>query len=121
MDYDEGTQTVTLGPGQTWRTVFEKLIPSPITVMGGRIGYVGVGGFLTGGGLCYLTNMYGAATNTVIDYQLVIADGRVIWASEDAELAQVMRGAGFSYGGKLFRPDDHLVFSNLLKSSLKLS
>ncbi len=69
--------------------------------MGGRVGYVGVGGFLTGGGLCFLTNMYGLASNTVVDYQIVLADGRVLWASEDPELAQAMRGAGYSFGGEL--------------------
>ncbi|KAF8921343.1 hypothetical protein CPB85DRAFT_319990 [Mucidula mucida] len=98
FDYDASSETVTLGPGQTWRTVYEKLIPTPVTVMGGRVGYVGVGGFLTGGGLCFLTNMYGLASNTVVDYQIVLADGRVLWASEDPELAQAMRGAGYSFG-----------------------
>ncbi|KAF8915223.1 hypothetical protein CPB85DRAFT_1251656 [Mucidula mucida] len=94
----ERKQQVVLGPGQPWRRVYETLAPSPVTVMGGRLAPVGVGGFLTGGGLCYLTNMYGLATNNVIDYQFVLADGRVIWASEDPELAQAMRGAGFSFG-----------------------
>ncbi len=100
MDYDQSKQQVVLGPGQSWRTVYEKLTPSPVTVMGGRLAPVGVGGFLTGGGLCYLTNMYGLATKNVIDYQVVLADGRVIWASENPELAQAMRGAGYSFGGE---------------------
>ncbi|KAF9035033.1 FAD-binding domain-containing protein [Hymenopellis radicata] len=98
VEYDESKQQVVLGPGQSWRMVYDKLTPSPVTVMGGRLAPVGVGGFLTGGGLCYLTNMYGLATKSVIDYQLVLADGRVIWASEDPELAQAMRGAGYSFG-----------------------
>lgn len=42
-------QTVKLGPGSTWKDVYGKLSLCNLTTPGGRIGGVGVGGFLLGG------------------------------------------------------------------------
>ncbi len=42
-------KTVTVGPGQRWGNVFAALDPYGISVIGGRIPTVGVGGLLLGG------------------------------------------------------------------------
>lgn len=43
--------TVSLGPGNTWLRVYETLAPHNLSVVGGRVASVGVGGLLLGGGV----------------------------------------------------------------------
>ena len=40
---------VSVGPGATWDKVYEKLEKQELTVVGGRVSGVGVGGLITGG------------------------------------------------------------------------
>lgn len=42
-------KSVSVGPGQSWQKVFDALTPQNLTVLGGRLGPVGVGGLLVGG------------------------------------------------------------------------
>lgn len=44
-------QTVELGPSLLWDDVYERLEPYGVTVIGGRIPEVGVGGLILGGGV----------------------------------------------------------------------
>ncbi len=42
---------VTIGVGETWGSVYEELEKKGLTVSGGRVGKVGVGGLVLGGEL----------------------------------------------------------------------
>lgn len=43
-------ETLTVGPGNTWRKVFDTIASEQdVTVLGGRVGFVGVGGYILGG------------------------------------------------------------------------
>jgi FAD/FMN-containing dehydrogenase len=46
---DSTSETVLVGPGNRWEDVLELLDGSGYTVVGGRIGNVGVGGYILGG------------------------------------------------------------------------
>jgi hypothetical protein len=48
--YDQASNTATIGAGLTWDTVYSKLEPFGVTVVGGRVVGVGVGGVTLGGG-----------------------------------------------------------------------
>lgn len=50
IKYDEETKTAVVGPGQTWYDVYSALDQHGVTVLGGRVPTVGVGGLLLGGG-----------------------------------------------------------------------
>jgi FAD/FMN-containing dehydrogenase len=50
--YNQPSQTVRFGPGQAWENVTDALKPYGVTVVGGRIGNVGVGGYMLGGKDC---------------------------------------------------------------------
>jgi FAD/FMN-containing dehydrogenase len=49
MELSEDLATARIGPGNRWGAVYEVLEPLGLTVVGGRVGHVGVGGFMLGG------------------------------------------------------------------------
>jgi FAD/FMN-containing dehydrogenase len=49
IDIFSANQTVRLGPGSTWKSVYSAMSAFNITTTGARINDVGVGGFLLGG------------------------------------------------------------------------
>lgn len=51
-------ETVEVGAGCKWEDVYSALEPLGKTAVGGRLGDVGVAGFLLGGGLSYLSAQY---------------------------------------------------------------
>jgi len=71
----------------------------PVTALGGRLPFVGVGGFTIGGGMSYLMNHHGLASDSIIDAQVILADGSIKWAKDDADLMWAIRGAGYTVGG----------------------
>jgi FAD/FMN-containing dehydrogenase len=48
--YDPDTQTVRVGTGLTWDDVYSTLDNYNVTVLGGRVSGIGVGGLMLGGG-----------------------------------------------------------------------
>jgi FAD/FMN-containing dehydrogenase len=61
---------------------------------------VGVSGLTLGGGVGYLMGVAGAACDTLIGAEVVMADGRVlnVTADRDADLMWALRGAGANFG-----------------------
>jgi FAD/FMN-containing dehydrogenase len=61
---------------------------------------VGVSGLTLGGGVGYLMGVAGAACDTLISAEVVMADGRVlnVNADRDADLMWALRGAGANFG-----------------------
>lgn len=49
VELSEDRETASIGPGNQWGAVYEKLEPEGLTVVGGRVSGVGVGGFILGG------------------------------------------------------------------------
>lgn len=47
--YDQPSQTIRFGPGNNWENITDALKPYGVAVVGGRIGNVGVGGYMLGG------------------------------------------------------------------------
>jgi FAD/FMN-containing dehydrogenase len=61
-------ESVHVGPGNNWADVYEFLEPHGKVVVGGRLGIVGIPGFVTGGGASFLSAEYGWASNNVKSY-----------------------------------------------------
>ncbi|KAL3293118.1 FAD binding domain-containing protein [Colletotrichum asianum] len=75
--YDKASNTVSVGPGNKWEDVHAALDGTGVTVVGGRIGNVGVGGYLLGGGLSFLSTQCGWASNNIVSVEMVLANGTI--------------------------------------------
>lgn len=100
VTFDRTSMTVRCGPGNDWQDVQEALQPAGVTVVGGRIGEVGVGGYIVGGGLSFLSTEYGWAANNVVEFEVVLHNGTIVTASKDshADLYGALKGGGNSFG-----------------------
>ncbi|KFA66182.1 hypothetical protein S40285_08446 [Stachybotrys chlorohalonatus IBT 40285] len=98
LDLDTGV--VTLGPGNRLDEVAKELDGTGWTVVGGRIGNTGIGGLILGGGLSYMSAQYGWTSSTVIQYEIVLANGTVTNASatQNPDLYRALKGGGNNFG-----------------------
>lgn len=92
--------TVSVGVGATWDAVYAKLDPLGLSVAGGRVGGVGVGGLTLGGGISHLGPQYGWTCNTALAFEVVLADGSIVEASENqqSDLFYGLRGGLNNFG-----------------------
>ncbi|RDW57061.1 hypothetical protein BP6252_13876 [Coleophoma cylindrospora] len=98
--YDSSSRTAKIGAGNRWSAVVKALQSYNVTVVGGRIGHVGVGGYLVGGGLSYLSTQHGWASDSIVEAEVVLANGSIVTASEttNVDLFNVLRGGGNNFG-----------------------
>ncbi|KAL3451767.1 hypothetical protein BJX65DRAFT_266833 [Aspergillus insuetus] len=100
-------KTVSIGPGATWGAVYDILDPLNLSVPGGRAGQVGVGGLTLGGGISYFSPRVGWTCDSVSEFEVVLADGEVVTASQghSTELWISLCGGGTSNFGVVTRID----------------
>ncbi|EHK99724.1 putative 6-hydroxy-D-nicotine oxidase [Glarea lozoyensis 74030] len=90
-----------VGAGNNWYDVYKVLDPLGISVVGGREAGVGVGGLLLGGGISYFSGRYGWGCDNVLNYEVVLANGKIVNASpyRNAALYWALRGgSGTNFG-----------------------
>ncbi|EGE08034.1 hypothetical protein TEQG_07100 [Trichophyton equinum CBS 127.97] len=87
--------TAVLGPGLKWEEAVGGLKDKGQTVVGGRLGGIGVGG-----GLSFLSGQYGWATNNVVNFEVVLANGTIVNANatSNPDLYAVMKGGSGNFG-----------------------
>jgi FAD/FMN-containing dehydrogenase len=61
--YDKVKKVAYMKPGGTWATAIAALGKDNVTVVGGRLGVVGIGGYLAQGGVSFLSAQYGLAAD----------------------------------------------------------
>ncbi|KAJ5895641.1 hypothetical protein N7495_007332 [Penicillium taxi] len=100
VNYNSNTQTAVVGPGISWEDAQKGLIGMGRTLVGGRIGEVGVGGYTLGGGMSFLSTQYGWAANNVVNYEIVMANGTISNANaqENVNLFASLKGGGNNFG-----------------------
>ncbi|KAF2178031.1 FAD-binding domain-containing protein [Zopfia rhizophila CBS 207.26] len=100
LSEDKGTMSI--GPGPRWGDVFTYLDGTDLTIVGGRLGPVGVPGLLLGGGISYYSYKHGlgSAGGKIKSYEAVLADGTIATVTGDNEYSDLhwaLRGGGNSF------------------------
>ncbi|WP_207590910.1 FAD-binding protein [Halomontanus rarus] len=97
---DPGTKTVHVEPGCTWGDVDHATHAFGLATVSGIISTTGVGGLTLGGGHGYLSRKHGLAIDNLVSADVVLADGRLVHASEDenSDLFWALRGGGGNFG-----------------------
>jgi len=100
VSYNPTTKLASLGPGGHWRNVYEELDKAGVVVAGGRDGNVGVGGFFIGGGNSYFAVRKGMSSDTVRNYEVVLASGDIINVNKTSypDLFVALKGGGSNFG-----------------------
>lgn len=121
VTFDPSTALASVQPGPGWVDVFAALQPYGVAVTGARDGDVGVGGFLTGGGNAYLTGRNGFGCDSVANFEVVLADGRIVDANktQNADLFKALKG-GWANFGIVTRFDLETTPSQLVWSAMRI-
>ncbi|KAI0835840.1 putative FAD-binding oxidoreductase [Hypoxylon sp. FL0890] len=100
VEYDADEKVVVVGSGLRWKEVYTALDPYNVTVAGGRVLDVGVGGLTLGGGLSYLADLYGLVCDNVVNFEVVTATGTVINANatSNPDLFWALKGGANNFG-----------------------
>lgn len=91
---------VSVGAGTTWGEIYSQLDARGLTVGGGRASSVGVSGLSVGGGISYLGPRVGWMCDTIINFEVVLANGSIVNANhhQHADLLWVLRGGSNNFG-----------------------
>lgn len=100
VSYDAERKIISAQAGCRWRNVYGAAEEHGMTVNGGRMADVGIGGFLCGGGISWLLPRFGFGCDTVLNYQVVLADGRIVEANKDEneDLFRALKGGAANFG-----------------------
>ncbi|OJJ98700.1 hypothetical protein ASPACDRAFT_30727, partial [Aspergillus aculeatus ATCC 16872] len=98
--YDPSTGTASFQAGALWDSVYETLLESHVTVAGGRVGPIGVGGFLTGGGLSFYNARVGLSCDNVQGFEVVLASSEIVYANRHShpDLFKALKGGSNNFG-----------------------
>jgi hypothetical protein len=97
---DSTTGILDAGPGNRLDGIAAKLQGSGWTFVGGRIGNTGIGGLILGGGLSYMSTQHGWAASSVLEYEIVFANGTIghINFINHPDIFTVLKGGGNNFG-----------------------
>ncbi|KAF2177769.1 FAD binding domain-containing protein [Zopfia rhizophila CBS 207.26] len=91
---------VAIQPAAKSAPAYEALEEYGVVVTGGRVGPVGLGGFVSGGGISFHAGAHGWACDNVENFEVVLANGDIVNANEHehSDLWLAMRGGSGNFG-----------------------
>ncbi|KAI1247340.1 hypothetical protein MGN70_011228 [Eutypa lata] len=95
---DDGV--VSIGAGERWGAVYNELSKQGLGVTGARSGNNGVGGLALSGGLSFFGSREGFVCDNVVNYEVVLASGKVVNANakQNSDLFKALKGGGNNFG-----------------------
>lgn len=83
-----------------WSDVYEYLQKFELTAAGGRLGPVGVPGLLLAGGVNFYGNQVGFSCDTIVNYEIILADGSIVEANKASypDLFWALKGGSSNFG-----------------------
>ncbi len=93
-------KTVRVGAGNLWGEVDHATHPFGLAIPSGMISTTGVAGLTLGGGVGYLARKYGLTIDSLLEADMVLADGSYVTVNENKnkELFWAIRGGGGNFG-----------------------
>lgn len=100
VEVDPKARTARAGGGVLWGEFDAATQEYALHTPGGRVTTTGIGGFTTGGGYGWTSSKYGLTCDNLLSAEVVLADGRVVTASEqaNADLFWGIRGGAGNFG-----------------------
>ena len=97
---DPASRTARAEGGATWKEFNRETQQFGLATTGGVVGTTGIAGLTLGGGLGWLMAKHGMALDNLAAVDVVLADGKVVRASDDenADLFWAIRGGGGNFG-----------------------
>ncbi|KAH7064486.1 hypothetical protein BKA63DRAFT_174214 [Paraphoma chrysanthemicola] len=93
-------KVASIGGGSNFATVYPQANAHNVTVIGGRVPGVAAGGFLSGGGKNFWSRRHGFGCDNVYGYEVVLANGKVVYASasQNRDLWLALKGGSNNFG-----------------------
>ncbi|CAG8008186.1 unnamed protein product [Penicillium olsonii] len=100
LELNEDHSIVSIGPSHRWGDVYAYLQKFDLSAAGGRLGPVGVPGLLLAGGVNFYGNQVGFGCDTVVNYEVVLADGSIVQANKTSnqDLFWALKGGSSNFG-----------------------
>jgi FAD/FMN-containing dehydrogenase len=97
---DPRTRSARAQGGSTWNDFNRETQLHGLATTGGVVSSTGIAGLTLGGGLGWLMGKYALALDNLLSVEVVLADGRVVTASENEndDLFWALRGGGGNFG-----------------------
>ena len=97
---DPGTRVAQVQAGCTWGDLDHAASSFGLATTGGIVSTTGVAGLTLGGGIGYLARAHGLSCDNLRSADVVLADGTLVTASDDAhpDLYWALRGGGGNFG-----------------------